>query len=54
MTNKTNPGEQEPGAKQPGKYHYNPGNMSGKTAETAKDEAEPANHDNKKTDQPDK
>ncbi|WP_197082750.1 hypothetical protein [Bradyrhizobium sp. LTSP885] len=57
MTNKTNPVEQEPGEKQPGKYHYNPGNMSGKTAEktdTAKDESDQVNNADKKTDQPHK
>ena len=33
MADNKNPNEQQPGEKQEGKYHYNPGNQSGKTAE---------------------
>jgi hypothetical protein len=43
MANK-NPNEKQPGEKTPGKYHYNPGNMSGKTAEIYKDESEQENN----------
>ena len=33
MADNKNPNEQQPGEKPEGKYHYNPGNQSGKTAE---------------------
>jgi hypothetical protein len=33
MANNKNPSEKQPGEKAEGKYHYNPGNMSGKTVE---------------------
>jgi hypothetical protein len=33
MTDNKNPNEKQPGEKSEGKYHYNPGNQSGKTAE---------------------
>lgn len=33
---KTTP--KKPGEKEPGKFHYNPGNMAGKDAESGKDE----------------
>jgi hypothetical protein len=29
--------DRKPGEKAPGKYHYNPGNMAGKTVETGQD-----------------
>jgi hypothetical protein len=29
--------DRKPGENPPGKFHYNPGNMAGKTAETTKD-----------------
>jgi hypothetical protein len=32
MANNKNPGEKLPGEKPEGKFHYNPGNMSGKKA----------------------
>ena len=31
MTDSKNPNEKQPGERKEGKYHYNPGNMSGKT-----------------------
>ncbi|RTL62349.1 MAG: hypothetical protein EKK41_25470 [Hyphomicrobiales bacterium] len=34
----------KPGEKEKGKYHYNPGNMSGKPAESGKDESEQHNN----------
>jgi hypothetical protein len=40
MANYKNPNERQPGEKKPGKFHYNPGNMSGKTAGIKKDESE--------------
>jgi len=41
MADNKNPNEKQPGEKPEGKYHYNPGNQSGKEAETiSKEEAE--------------
>ena len=40
MADNKNPNVKQPGEKPEGKYHYNPGNQSGKTAENLpKDEA---------------
>ena len=36
MGNNKNPNQKQPGEKGPGKFHYNPGNMSGKTSGTVK------------------
>jgi hypothetical protein len=44
MANNKNPSEKQPGEKVPGKYHYNPGNMSGKTADINKDDSEQQNN----------
>ena len=33
MADNKNPDEKQPGEKPEGKYHYNPGNQAGKTAE---------------------
>lgn len=33
MADNKNPNEKQPGEKPEGKYHYNPGNQAGKTAE---------------------
>jgi hypothetical protein len=33
MSDNKNPAKKRPGEKEPGKFHYNPGNQSGKTAE---------------------
>lgn|GEM_PF-1096540 len=44
MANNKNPNEEQPGEKPPGKYHYNPGNMSGKVADVYKDESEQENN----------
>jgi hypothetical protein len=38
------PKPKKPGEKKPGKYHYNPGNMSGKTIDMVKDESEQENN----------
>lgn len=40
MANNNNPNEKQPGEKAEGKYHYNPGNMSGKTAEKSEKETD--------------
>ncbi|SIO49027.1 hypothetical protein SAMN05443247_06340 [Bradyrhizobium erythrophlei] len=40
MADNKNPNEKQPGEKPEGKYHYNPGNQSGKTAEIVPKEAE--------------
>ena len=44
MADNRNPKEKQPGEKKPGKYHYNPGNMSGKTVDIGKDESEQQNN----------
>jgi len=36
MADNKNPHQKQPGEKEPGKYHYNPGNQSGKPAEIFK------------------
>jgi hypothetical protein len=38
MGNNKDPSRKQPGEKEPGTFHFNPGNMSGKTAEGRKDE----------------
>lgn len=40
--------KERPGEKEPGTFHYNPGNMSGKTAEGCKNQSEEQNNANKK------
>jgi hypothetical protein len=40
MDNNKTPKQMQPGEKEPGKFHYNPGNMSGKTIGTNRDESE--------------
>ncbi len=40
MANNKNPNQKQPGEKAPGKFHYNPGNQSGKTVEICKDESQ--------------
>lgn len=40
MATNKNPNQRQPGEKQPGTLHYNPGNMSGKTGENRKDKPE--------------
>jgi hypothetical protein len=44
MANNKNPNKKQPGEKPPGKYHYNPGNMSGKVVDISKDEPEQENN----------
>lgn len=44
MRSNNDPKTKNPGEKEPGKYHYNPGNMSGKTIEITKDESERENN----------
>ncbi|MBV9529794.1 MAG: hypothetical protein JO283_01660 [Bradyrhizobium sp.] len=44
MADNKDPRQKRPGEKQAGKYHYNPGNQSGKTVEITKPEAEQENN----------
>jgi len=44
MADNKDPNKKRPGEKKSGKYHYNPGNMAGKTIEIAKDESEQENN----------
>jgi hypothetical protein len=44
MADDRNPNEKQPGEKPPGKYHYNPGNQSGKSIEITKPESEQENN----------
>jgi hypothetical protein len=44
MANNRDPKQKQPGEKPPGKFHYNPGNQSGKTIETTKPESERENN----------
>lgn len=37
MANNKNPDQKQSGEKEPGKFHYNPGNMSGKSMGATKD-----------------
>jgi len=48
MGNNKDPNKKRPGEKEPGTFHYNPGNMSGKTAEGCKNQSEEQNDANKK------
>ena len=38
MSDNKNPAEKRSGEKEPGKFHYNPGNQSGKSAEKTSDQ----------------
>jgi len=40
MANNKDQNQKKPGEKAPGKFHYNPGNMSGKTAKVRIDEGD--------------
>lgn len=48
MADHKNPNEKQPGEKPDGKYHYNPGNQSGKEAEILVPESERINNNDKK------
>jgi hypothetical protein len=49
MAENKNPNEKQPGEKPEGKYHYNPGNQSGKVAEIVpKEEAKVSKEEAKK------
>ena len=39
MADNKNPKQKQPGEKPPGKYHFNPGNMSGKTLEESREQS---------------
>jgi hypothetical protein len=43
VTNNKDPNQRQPGEKEPGTFHYNPGNMSGKKIGTNNAESEQAN-----------
>jgi hypothetical protein len=40
VANNKDPHQRQPGEKEPGTFHYNPGNMSGKTADSRKDDSD--------------
>lgn len=44
MADNRDPSRKQPGEKPEGKYHYNPGNQSGKAIESTKPESEQANN----------
>jgi hypothetical protein len=44
MADNKNPNEHQPGEKPEGKYHYNPGNQSGKEIEANKPESAQVNN----------
>jgi hypothetical protein len=43
MADNKDPNEKQPGENKPGKFHFNPGNQAGKTAETLKPASQPNN-----------
>jgi hypothetical protein len=47
VANNKNPTKKQPGEKEPGTFHYNPGNMSGKTIGAKKDESEQSDDDSR-------
>lgn len=44
MADNVDPNQHQPGEKQEGKFHYNPGNQSGKTIDVVKPEDEQVNN----------
>jgi hypothetical protein len=44
MADNVDPNQKQPGEKQEGKFHYNPGNQSGKTIDVVKPEDEQVNN----------
>ena len=44
MADNVNPNQKQPGEKQEGKFHYNPGNQSGKAIDVVKPEDEQVNN----------
>lgn len=52
MADNKNPNEKRPGEKEAGTFHYNPGNMSGKTIGSCKDKSEQTNNDAKSSNRP--
>ena len=48
MGNNKDPNQKRPGEKEPGTFHFNPGNMSGKPAEGCKRQSEEQNKDKKR------
>ena len=47
MANNRNPNEKQPGENAPGKFHYNPGNMSGKKVKAGEEGSEKKNDGSK-------
>jgi hypothetical protein len=47
MANNKNLNEKQPGEKAPGKFHYNPGDMSGKKVKTGEEGSEKKNDGDK-------
>jgi hypothetical protein len=47
--NNKDPDQRQPGEKEPGTFHYNPGNMSGKTADSSKDNSDQKSDNNADT-----
>ena len=47
MADNKNPNQKQDGEKQPGKYHYNPGNMAGKTVVPVEPEQKDADRTDK-------
>ena len=49
VANNKDPNQRQPGEKEPGTFHYNPGNMSGKTADSSKDNSDQKSDNNADT-----
>jgi hypothetical protein len=49
VANNKDPDQRQPGEKEPGTFHYNPGNMSGKTADSSKDNSDQKSDNNADT-----
>jgi hypothetical protein len=49
VANNKDPDQSQPGEKEPGTFHYNPGNMSGKTADSSKDNSDQKSDNNADT-----
>jgi hypothetical protein len=48
VANNKNANQKQPGEKEPGTFHYNPGNMSGKIIGASKDEPQQSEADNQR------
>jgi hypothetical protein len=54
VANNKNPNLRQPGEKEPGTFHYNPGNMSGKTIGTKPEQQSDADKRDSPNEQPSK